>query len=68
MVDLDIIKPVQKPTDWVNGLVVVEKANGKPRYVSTQDLWTKPLNVNTSISSLPKKSSPKCQGHLIFQN
>ena len=38
MVDLDIIKPVQKPTDWVNGLVVVEKANGKLRYVSTQDL------------------------------
>ena len=33
MVDLDIIKPVQKPTDWVNGLVEVEKPN-----VSTQDL------------------------------
>ena len=27
MVDLDIIEPVQ--TDWVNGLVVVEKPNGK---------------------------------------
>ena len=25
MVDLDVIKPVQKPTDWVNGLIVVEK-------------------------------------------
>ena len=29
MVDLDIIEPVQKPTHWVNGLVVVEKPNGK---------------------------------------
>ena len=29
MVDLDIIEPVQKPTDRVNGLVVVEKRNGK---------------------------------------
>ena len=31
MVDLDISEPVQKPTDWVNGLVVVEKQNGKLR-------------------------------------
>ena len=30
MVDLDIIEPVQKPTDWVNRLVVVEKPNRKP--------------------------------------
>ena len=29
MVDLDIIEPVQKPSDRVNGLVVVEKPNGK---------------------------------------
>ena len=29
MVDLDIIEPVKKPTDWVNGLVVVKKPNGK---------------------------------------
>ena len=29
MVDLDIIEPIQKPTDWVNGLVLVEKPNGK---------------------------------------
>ena len=29
MVDWDIIEPVQKPTDWVNGLVVVEKPNRK---------------------------------------
>ena len=27
MVHLDIIETVQKPTDWVNGLLVVEKPN-----------------------------------------
>ena len=31
MVDLDIIEPIKKPTDWVNGLVVVKKPNGKLR-------------------------------------
>ena len=31
MVDLDIIETIQKPTNWVNGLVVVEKLNGKLR-------------------------------------
>ena len=29
MVDLDIIEPIEKPTDWVNGLVIVKKPNGK---------------------------------------
>ena len=29
MVDLDIIEPVKKPTDWVNELEVVENPNGK---------------------------------------
>ena len=40
MVDLDIIVSVQKPTDWVNGLVVGEKPNGKLRVC----LDTKSLN------------------------
>ena len=31
MVDLDIIKPIKKPTEWVNSLVIVEKPNGKLR-------------------------------------
>ena len=31
MFDLGIIEPVQKPIDCVNGLVVVEKPNGKLR-------------------------------------
>ena len=29
MVDLDIIEPIEKSTDWVKGLVIVEKPNGK---------------------------------------
>ena len=40
MVDLDIIEPVQKPVDWVNGLVAVEKRNGKLRVC----LDPRPLN------------------------
>ena len=28
IVDLDIIATFQKPTDWVNGLIVVEKPKG----------------------------------------
>ena len=31
MVDLDIIEPVNEPTNWVNGLVIVKKQNGKLR-------------------------------------
>ena len=40
MVDRDIIEPVQKPMDWVNELVVVEKPNGKLRV----SLDPRPLN------------------------
>ena len=40
MVDLDIIETVQKPIDWVNGLVAVEKTNGKLRVC----LGPRPLN------------------------
>ena len=32
MVDLDTIEPIDKPTDWVNGLVIVEKLNRKLRF------------------------------------
>ena len=31
MVDLDIIEPVNEPANWVNGLVIVKKQNGKLR-------------------------------------
>ena len=29
MVDLNIIEPIQKPTDWINILILVKKPNGK---------------------------------------
>ena len=43
MVGLDIIEPVQKPTDWVNGGVVVEKPDRK--------LWVclEPKSLNKAI-------------------
>ena len=46
MIDLDIIEPVQKPTNWVNGLVLVEKPNGK--------LWVclDPRPLNKAIKTL----------------
>ena len=31
MVNLDIIEPIKKPTDWVNGFAIVEKSNGNLR-------------------------------------
>ena len=31
MVDLDIIESIDEPTDSLNGLVIVEKPNGKLR-------------------------------------
>ena len=27
MVDLDLIKPIKKPTYWINSLVIIEKPN-----------------------------------------
>ena len=39
MVDLDIIEPFEKPTHWVNGLVIVKKPKGKSRiYLNNQAL------------------------------
>ena len=43
MVDLGIIGPVQKPTDWVNGIVVVEKSNGKHRVCLDQRYLNKAI-------------------------
>ena len=31
MVGLNVIEPVEKPTEWVNALVIVSKPNGKLR-------------------------------------
>ena len=30
MTKIGIIKPIQEPVDWVNSLVIGEKANGSP--------------------------------------
>ncbi len=40
MVDLNVIEPVEKPTEWVNALVIVSKPNGKLRIC----LDPRPLN------------------------
>ena len=40
MIDLGIIEPAEKPTNWVNGLVLVERPNGKLRVC----LDPRPLN------------------------
>ena len=61
MVDLDVIEPVDEPTDQVNGLVIVEKPNGKLQTC----LDPRPLNqsINQSneniCTSLPRKNSDK---------
>ena len=52
MIDLNIIEPVQRPTDWVNALVVVEIPNGK-------------LRVCLDSTSLSKATKP--EGNLIFK-
>ena len=31
MVKMEIITPIEKPRDWVNSLVIVEKSNGQLR-------------------------------------
>ena len=43
MVDLDIIEPVDEPTDGINGLVMVEIPNGKLR------ICLKPQPLNQAI-------------------
>ena len=54
MVDWDIIEPVQKPTDWVNGLVVVEKPNRK--------LWIcpNPRSLDKAIKRKQLHPPPLC--------
>ena len=49
MDDLDIIEPIEKPTDWVNGLVIVENPNGKLRIC----LDPRPLNNAIKCKHLP---------------
>ena len=60
---LDLFK---NPTDWFNGLAVVEKPYGKLDLNPTLLNKTITVNMNTYISPLPTKSSPRSQGYLIF--
>ena len=56
MVDLDIIEPIEKPTYWVNGLVIVEEPNGKLRIC----LDPRPLNNATKREEIFSLMSGAC--------
>ena len=62
MVDLDIIEPFEKPTHWVNGLVIVKKPKGKSRiYLNNRSLNNaikrKPLHLPITKDIFSKISS-----------
>ena len=57
MVDLDIMEPVRKLTDWVNGPVVVEKPNVKLRIC----LDPRPLNKTAKQEHLHSQ----CQRNFV---
>ena len=59
MVDLDLIEPIDKPTDWVNGLVILEKPNGKLR------ICVDPRPLNQSYQT--RTSAPPYRGRTFFQ-
>ena len=46
MEELGVIKKVEEPTEWCAGLVVVPKANGKVRFVSTSLFSTRARSGN----------------------
>ena len=58
-VDLDIIKPVDKPTDWVNGLVIVKKPNGTLQIALTLDLLIKQAIKQDHLHLLLRKNFPQ---------
>ena len=66
MLDLDIIKPVDEPTDWVNGLVIVKNEMENYKFVLTIDLLIKQLNENISTSVPWKSSFLKCREWSTF--
>ena len=55
IVDLDIIELTEKSTNWVNGLVIVEKPNGKPDIC----LDPRPLNNAIKREQLPLSNAEK---------
>ena len=60
MANLDINKPVQKPTDWVNGLVVIEKSNRKLRVCLDPRL----LNKTIKREHLDLPTAEKIYSHM----
>ena len=68
MVHLDIIEPIQKSTDWVNGLAVVEKPNGKIRVCV--DSWSLNKVIKHEHLHLPtaKEIFSQMSEHLILQS
>ena len=67
MVDLDIIKPVRKLTDWVNGLVVVEKPNGKLRICLDPRTLNKTIKHGHLHSQCRRNFLPNIRGILFFK-
>uniref|UniRef100_A0A8C7YWC8 Gypsy retrotransposon integrase-like protein 1 n=1 Tax=Oryzias sinensis TaxID=183150 RepID=A0A8C7YWC8_9TELE len=49
LVHREIISPVERSTDWISGMVVVQKSNGKPRVC----IDTRPLNKALKRSHFP---------------
>ena len=63
MEKMDIIEPVETPTDWANAMVIVEKPNGRYVFVLIPDRSTRLSNDIIIIYLPPKKFSRKCKGH-----
>ena len=68
MVDLDKIDPVDELTDWVNGLVIVEKPTENYEFVLTLDLLIKLSNKNICTILPQKNSFLKCREQSTFCN
>ena len=66
MVDLDITEPVDEPTDWVNGLVIVEKPTENYEFVLILDLLIKQSDENISTSLQQRNSFLKCRERSTF--
>ena len=60
MLQVGIIKPVKEATSWINSFILIEGKDklGNPNstYALIQQIWTKPLYMNCTISELQKIS------------
>ena len=55
-VDIDIIKPVDEPTDWVNGLAIIKKPNGTLQTALPLDLLIKRARKQEHLHLLLRKN------------